>query len=129
MKRLALALLAATAAAQPPSPSESPSPSIAPPRAEDDTLRRVQERKALLERELARLRGQEKSLLGEVERLEIEVRLRSEELREIQAVLQKTNAQLDAATRDVRALAASIAAERPVLAARARELYQMGDLS
>ncbi len=129
MKRLALALLAATAAAQPPSPSESPSPSIAPPRAEDDTLRRVQERKALLERELARLRGQEKSLLGEVERLEIEVRLRSEELREIQAVLQKTNAQLDAATRDVRALEASIAAERPVLAARARALYKMGDLS
>lgn len=130
MKRLALALLAATAAAQTPSPSDPPSPAAtAPARNEDDALKRVQERKALLERELTRLRGQEKSLLGEVERLELEVRLRSEELRETQAVLQKANAQLDATTRDVRALETSIAAERPVLAARARALYKMGDLS
>ena len=130
MKRLALALLAATAAAQPPSPSEPPSPGATPAaRKEDDALKRVQERKALLERELARLRGQEKSLLGEVQRLEVEVRLRSEELREIQAVLQKANAQLDSTTRDVRALETSIATERPVLAARARALYKMGDLS
>jgi len=127
VRRLALALLAATAAAQAPSPSEAPSP--VPARSEDDALKRVQERKAILERELARLRGREKSLLGEVERLELEVRLRTEELREIQAVLQKTNAQLDATTRDVRGLEASIAAERPVLAARARALYKMGDLS
>jgi septal ring factor EnvC (AmiA/AmiB activator) len=100
-----------------------------PARSEDDALKRVQERKATLERELARLRGQEKSLLGEVERLELEVRLRTEELREIQAVLQKANAQLDATTREVRALETSLAAERPVLAARARVLYKMGDLS
>jgi septal ring factor EnvC (AmiA/AmiB activator) len=129
VKRLALALLAATAAAQPPSPSD-PVPAATPAaRSEDDALKRVQERKALLERELTRLRGQEKSLLGEVERLELEVRLRSEELRETQAVLQKANAQLDVTTRDVRALETSIATERPVLAARARALYKMGDLS
>jgi septal ring factor EnvC (AmiA/AmiB activator) len=127
VKRLALALLAATAAAQAPSPLDAPS--TAPARNEDDALRRVRERKATLERELTRLRGQEKSLLGDVERLELEVRLRSEELREIQAVLQKTNAQLDQTTRDVRALETNIAAERPVLAARARALYKMGDLS
>jgi murein hydrolase activator len=130
VKRLALALLAATAAAQSPSPSDSPSSATkVPARNEDDALKRVQERKAVLERELARLRGQEKSLLGEVERLDLEVRLRTEELREIQAVLQRANAQLDTTTRDVRALESSIAAERPVLAARARALYKMGDLS
>jgi murein hydrolase activator len=129
VKRLALALVAATAAAQAPSPPVSPAPSAIPARNEDDALKRVQERKAALERELARLRGQEKSLLGEVERLELEVRLRTEELTEIQSVLRKTNAQLDATTRDVRALEASIASERPVLAARARALYKMGDLS
>lgn len=134
MKRLGLALLAATAAAQTPPPSslapDGTSPAAtAPARSEDDALKRVQERKATLERELARLRGQEKSLLGEVERLELEVRLRTEELREIQTVLQRTNAQLDATTRDVRALETSLAAERPVLAARARALYKMGDLS
>lgn len=74
MKRLALALLAATAAAQTPSPSDPPasaSPTAVPARNEDDALRRVHLRKASLERELARLRGQEKSLLGEVDRLEL----------------------------------------------------------
>jgi septal ring factor EnvC (AmiA/AmiB activator) len=131
VKRLALTLWAAAAAAAPqaPPPPDSPAPTPAPARNEDDALKRVQERKAILERELARLRGREKSLLGEVERLELEVRLRTEELREIQTVLQRTNAQLDATTRDVRALETSIAQERPVLAARARALYKMGDLS
>jgi septal ring factor EnvC (AmiA/AmiB activator) len=89
----------------------------------------VQERKTAIERELQRLRGQERSLLGEVERLELEVRLRTEELREAQAVLQKANAQLDATSREVRALQKSIADARPALAARARALYKMGDLS
>jgi septal ring factor EnvC (AmiA/AmiB activator) len=143
VKRLALAVWAAAATAAPQSPPQppeppsaaapadaSPSPSASPAaRNEDDALRRVQERKAMLERELARLRGQEKSLLGEVERLELEVRLRTEELRETQVVLTKTNAQLDATTRDVAALEKDIARERPVLAARARALYKMGDLS
>jgi hypothetical protein len=64
-----------------------------------------------------------------VERLELEVRLRTEELREIQTVLQRTNAQLDATTREVAVLENDIAKERPVLAARARARYKMGDLS
>jgi septal ring factor EnvC (AmiA/AmiB activator) len=131
--RLALALWAAAAAAAPQSPPATDAPEAGPaspvPRNDDDALKRVQERKALLERELTRLRGQERSLLGEVERLELEVRLRTEELRETQTVLQRTNAQLDATTRDVGALEKTIARERPVLAARARALYKMGDLS
>lgn len=132
MKRilLALATLAATASAQSP-PAEPPAAGepAAPVRDEDAALRRVQERKTAIERELQRLRGQERSLLGEVERLELEVRLRTEELREAQAVLQKANAQLEATSREVRALEKSIADARPVLAARARALYKMGDLS
>jgi murein hydrolase activator len=131
---LLLALVAATAAAAPQSPPE-PAPSAASPqpaapaRDDDAALARVQERKTAIERELQRLRGQERSLLGEVERLELEVRLRTEELREAQAVLQKANAQLDATSREVRALQKSIADARPALAARARALYKMGDLS
>ena len=54
----------------------------------DERLRKVQERRKALEQDLVRLRGQEKSLLGDVERLEVEVRLRGEELREIQIGLQ-----------------------------------------
>ena len=122
-----------TAAAQsPPEPTVAPPASTepaAPVRDDDAALRRVQERKTAIERELQRLRGQERSLLGEVERLELEVRLRTEELREAQAVLQKANAQLEATSREVRALEKNIAEARPVLAARARALYKIGDLS
>jgi septal ring factor EnvC (AmiA/AmiB activator) len=137
VKRSLLALLAVTVTGaaspqSPPEPSAAPSASAepaAPVRDDDAALKRVQERKAQIERELQRLRGQERSLLGEVERLELEVRLRTEELREAQAVLQKANDQLEATSREVRALEKDIALARPVLAARARALYKMGDLS
>jgi murein hydrolase activator len=130
---LLLLLLGAGTPGDPPaSPSppavESPSPAPAAPGA-DERLQRVQERRASLERELNRLRAQEKTLLGDVERLEVEVRLRSEQLRETQIVLQRTNQQLDATVRRVKALEASIEATRPVLAARARALYKLGELS
>ncbi|HEX6739713.1 MAG TPA: peptidoglycan DD-metalloendopeptidase family protein [Vicinamibacteria bacterium] len=103
-----------------------PSPS---PTDSDSRLKRIQERKASLERDLARLRGKEKSLLGEVERLELEVRLREEELRETQAILQRANAALDATMKQVREKEASLDEARPVLSARARALYKQGQLS
>jgi len=95
----------------------------------DDRLRAVRERRAALQKDLARLRSEERSLLGEVERLELEVRLRGEELRETQIVLQRTNEQMDVTVRRARELEGSIAAARPVLAARARALYKLGELS
>jgi septal ring factor EnvC (AmiA/AmiB activator) len=121
---LGLALPVAAAAQSP-----SPAASAAPAASADERLRKVQERRVALEREVARLRREEKSLLGEVERLELEVRLRGEELREAQLLLQRTNAQLDATLRRVRDLERSLAAERPVLAARARALYKLGEVS
>jgi len=121
---IASALVAFLASA---SPSPSPSPS-APPGA-DERLRTVRERRAALQRDLARLRAEERSLLGEVERLELEVRLRGEDLREAQIVLQRTNEQMDLTVRRARELEASIRAARPVLAARARALYKLGELS
>jgi murein hydrolase activator len=121
---LGLALPVAAAAQSP-----SPAPSVTPPPSADERLRKVQERREALEREVARLRREEKSLLGEVERLEVEVRLRGEELREAQLLLQRTNAQLDATLKKVRDLEKSLAAERPVLAARARALYKLGEVS
>jgi septal ring factor EnvC (AmiA/AmiB activator) len=89
----------------------------------------VQSRRAALEAELTRLRSEEKSLLGEVERLELEVRLRGERLRETELLLQRTNAELDATLQRTRALEASLAAARPVLAQRARALYKLGEPS
>jgi septal ring factor EnvC (AmiA/AmiB activator) len=95
----------------------------------DERLRRVRERREVIGRDLARLRGQEKSLLAEVERLELEVRLRSEQLRETQLVLHRTNEQMDATVRRLHELEASVAQARPQLAARARALYKLGELS
>jgi septal ring factor EnvC (AmiA/AmiB activator) len=95
----------------------------------DERLRKVQERRKALERDLLRLRGQEKSLLGEVERLELEVRLRGEELREIQIGQKRTQEQLEATVKRLGALQAQVERERPRLAARARALYKLGELS
>lgn len=116
-------------ALQAPVPPASPSPAGAAPAAADERLKKVRQRRESLQRELQRLRSQEKTLLGDVERLELEVRLRGEELREAQILLQKTNAELDATVRRVKELEKSLAESRPVLAARARALYKLGELS
>ena len=75
------------------------------------------------------MRGQARTLLGQVERLEVEVRLRGEELREAQVVLQRTNQELEATVKRLRGLERSLREARPVLAARARALYKLGELS
>jgi septal ring factor EnvC (AmiA/AmiB activator) len=125
-----LSALAASVQAQSPAPSTPPSgPAADRPATTDERLRRVRERKQSIERDVARLRGQEKSLLADVERLELEVRLRGEQLRETQLVLHRASEQMDATVRRVRELDASVAQARPQLAARARALYKMGDLS
>jgi len=95
----------------------------------DARLQRIRSRKESLARDLAKLRGQEKSLLGDVERLELEVRLRGEEFRETQVVLQRTNGEIEHSGRRLKALEASLAVARPALAARARALYKLGELS
>lgn len=121
--------LYAAATAAPQSASPAPSPSAVPQAPRDDRLARVRERRAALERDLARLRGEERTLLGEVERLELEVRARAEQLRETQLVLEQTNKEMDQTVRRLRELEESIARARPVLAARARSLYKLGELS
>ena len=118
-----LALIAALAGAAVERAPDQPRPST------DERLRRIAERRKALERDLNRLRGQEKSLLGEVEGLELEVRLRAEQLRETQVILERAQGELDATLKRVRQLDAAIAEARPVLAARARALYKLGELS
>jgi septal ring factor EnvC (AmiA/AmiB activator) len=95
----------------------------------DERLARIEERKKVLEAELARLRGEEKGLVSQVEQLTVGVRLKGEELHEAEIVLQKANAEMDETLSRVRGLEKSVAATRPVLAARARDLYKLGSLS
>jgi murein hydrolase activator len=122
VRLLPVLLLGAAVAAAAAGAPEGPAP-------RDERLRKVQERRKALEKDLIRLRGQEKSLLGEVERLEVEVRLRGEELREIQIGLQRTQEQMEATVKRLGELEAQVERERPVLAARARALYKLGELS
>jgi septal ring factor EnvC (AmiA/AmiB activator) len=116
-------------AAVPAPPAATTEPSAGTPGTDDARLAKVRERRAALEQELSRLRGEEKSLLGEVEQLELELRLRTEELTEIQLSLKRTRARLDATVARVRQLETSLAAARPALAAHARALYELGDMS
>jgi septal ring factor EnvC (AmiA/AmiB activator) len=126
----ALLLLAlATAPQEAPEAIAPAPPAAAPASTDEERLAKVRERRAALEQELARLRGEEKSLLGEVEQLELELRLRTEELTEIQITLKRTRARLDATVARVRQLETSLAAARPALAAHARALYKLGDMS
>ncbi|HVR69639.1 MAG TPA: peptidoglycan DD-metalloendopeptidase family protein [Vicinamibacteria bacterium] len=131
--RLPAALLALTAvaasAASRPGTAPSPAPPASPAASTDERLRQIQERRRALAADLERMRGDARTLLGEVERLEVEVRLRGEELREAQVVLQRTNQQLEATVERLRGLEDSLARARPVLAARARALYKLGELS
>jgi len=99
------------------------------PLAQDERLKRIQERRGTLEKELIRLRGEERSLLGDVERLELEVRVQSEKLAETHLFLQKANELMDITLGRVRELERTINETRPVLAARARALYKLGELS
>jgi septal ring factor EnvC (AmiA/AmiB activator) len=116
-------------ALQAPAPSPSAPAATAASSAADERLKKVRARREGLQHELVQLKSQEKTLLGDVERLELEVRLRGEELREAQILLQKTNAELDATVRRAKELEKSLAESRPVLAARARALYKLGELS
>ena len=119
----------APAAGVPAPPPAAPEPSAGTPGTDEERLAKVRERRAALEEELTHLRGEEKSLLGEVEQLELELRLRTEELTEIQITLRRTRARLDATVARVRQLETSLAAARPALAAHARALYKLGDMS
>lgn len=133
---IALLLLALWPAVQPPSAGsarEEAEPSAATrgtgKLTNEQRLEQVRRRRQDLEKSLARLRGEEKTLLGEVEGLELELRLRGAELAEIQLNLEKTRAELDATLARVAKLESSLAAVRPALAAHARALYQLGEMS
>jgi len=125
-------LIVALAAASPEPPAaaaSAPLPAAPAAPTDEERLARVRERRAALEKELVRMRGEERSLLGEVEQLELDLRLRTEELLEIQITLKRTRARLDATVARVRQLETSLAAARPALAAHARALYKLGEMS
>jgi len=124
VKRLPLVLLLLLGPGDAPPVASSPQP-----QSDEARLKKVQERRAALEQELKRMRGEERSLLGEVEKLELELSLRSNELLEIQIGLKRTRAELDRTVARVAELEGGLQAARPALRRHARALYKLGDTS
>jgi murein hydrolase activator len=87
---------------------------------------RAQERITALHRESELLAGQERSLLGDIRKLEIERDLRIEEVRQLDAEAAVLNSQIDETTQLIAGLDHAVAAARPALNARLVDVYKLG---
>jgi len=98
-----------------------------PDRARTEALsRRATERLQALQREADRLASDERTLIGDVRKLEVERQLRVEELRRVDADTAKVQAEIDATSRRMTALEATDKKETPELRARLVEIYKLG---
>ncbi|RPJ72212.1 MAG: hypothetical protein EHM24_09770 [Acidobacteria bacterium] len=91
-----------------------------------DPAARATERIAGLQREAEALANQERTLLGELRKLEVERDLRLEESRRLDAEAAALRARIDATTREMQATRAAIDAARPGLDARLVQVYKLG---
>lgn len=106
-------VLAVAIAAQQPSPVQS-------------AIERATERIRALQREADALATQEKTLLGELRKLEVERRIQVEEIARAAAQLKETTAQLHATEVRAAELSTAAASERPDVDARLLRLYKLG---
>ncbi len=79
-----------------------------------------------LEREADALVAQERTLLADLRKLEIDRALRAEQLQQVSAELTDTRAARDEAARRAEALSSAAASERPMVEARMVQLYKLG---
>src|SRR5438105_9235306 len=87
--------------------------------------RRATERLQALQREADRLASEERSLLNDVKKLEVERQLRAEELKRVEADAARVQADLDATSARMAALEGASRAETPELRARLVETYKL----
>jgi septal ring factor EnvC (AmiA/AmiB activator) len=88
--------------------------------------RRATERLQALQREADRLASEERSVLGDLRRFEIERQLKAEELKRVDADAAKVQVELDQTGARMDALQASARAELPELQERLVEIYKLG---
>jgi septal ring factor EnvC (AmiA/AmiB activator) len=88
--------------------------------------KRAGERLIALQREADALARQQRSLLGDLRRLEVERDLKTEQLRQIQADTQKVSVELGDTGNQIARLEDATEASRPLLEARMVELYKLG---
>ncbi len=99
----------------------------APDRARTEALaRRATERLQALQREADALASQERTILGDLRKLEIERQMKIEALHKAEADAATAAADLDAATQQLTGLEQQDVSERPELRARLVELYKLG---
>jgi len=91
-----------------------------------DPAARAGERIVALQREAEALASQERTLLGELRKLEVERDLRLEESRRLDAEAGAVRARIDATTRTMDATRLAIEAARPGLDARLVQVYKLG---
>src|SRR5438093_5717207 len=98
-----------------------------PDRAQTESMaRRAGERLTVLQREADRLASEERTLLNELRRLEIERLLKAEELKQIDQETRQVERDLSAFGARVEALGQSEALQAPELRARLVEIYKLG---
>ena len=88
--------------------------------------RRATERLQALQREADRLASEERTLLGDLRKFEIERQLRSEELKHLDTDASKVQSELEDTSTRMQALQASATAELPELRERLVEIYKLG---
>ncbi len=115
---LALLALLPLASSRIPVSAQQPAPATPAPRAAD--------RIVALRHEAEMLAAQERTLLGELRKLEVERDLRVEEARTLDAEAASVAARIDEATRQIGVLDQTIQAARPGLNARLVEVYKLG---
>jgi septal ring factor EnvC (AmiA/AmiB activator) len=87
---------------------------------------RAADRIAALRHEAERLAAEERTVLGDLRKLEVERDLRLEEARKLDAEAASVAARLDEATRQIETLDEAIRAARPALNGRLVEVYKLG---
>jgi septal ring factor EnvC (AmiA/AmiB activator) len=92
----------------------------------ESAAKRASERMSALQREADALAGQQRSLLVDLRRLEVERDLKSEQLKRVEADAQRVAIELGNIGNQIDALEAQAEASRPVLEARMVELYKLG---
>src|SRR5262245_25788194 len=115
----ACASFAAFAAQQPASPQ--------PERARTESLaRRATDRLQALQREADRLAADERSLINDVRKLEVQRQIKAEEIAQIDADIAAVRAEFDATGQRIAALEEAASVARPQLRARLVEVYKLG---
>jgi septal ring factor EnvC (AmiA/AmiB activator) len=99
----------------------------APDRARTEALaRRATERMQALQKEADRLATEERTLLGDLRKLEIDRQMKTEQVKQIETEAAAVESEIETTSDRMDALEASEESERPELRARLVEMYKLG---